>query len=280
MALDRAVRIVCSQLVTPGDDRDRGAAGAPRLSLPRSRPADARRSPIRAPSPSSASSARRATSASNSSATACWRWSIAEMLLQAFPDARRGRARAPARRGLVRNETCAEVARRARPRRGAPARRRRGALRAAADRRRSSATCCEAVIGAIYLDGGSDRPRKLHRASLAAADDEPARSAPRRQDRRCRNGRRASGMDPPRYRVVERSGPDHAPTFIVTVNVDGLRAGRGRGRSKREAEQAAATAILVREGVWKARRERTVERADRAAASSRSSARRTPASRR
>jgi ribonuclease-3 len=58
------------------------------------------------------------------------------------------------------------------------------------------------------------------------------------------------GFDTPAYVETLRSGPDHAPQFEVEVNVGGLEPGRGRGRSKREAEHDAATEVLRREGVW------------------------------
>ena len=47
------------------------------------------------------------------------------------------------------------------------------------------------------------------------------------------------------------AGPDHAPTFVAEVRIKSLDAAQGRGASKRDAEQAAAGALLVREGVWK-----------------------------
>ena len=54
----------------------------------------------------------------------------------------------------------------------------------------------------------------------------------------------------PNYRVDERSGPDHDPRFTVTVEIRGVNPETGVDRSKRAAEQAAATKILEREGVW------------------------------
>ncbi|TGV76757.1 ribonuclease III, partial [Mesorhizobium sp. M2D.F.Ca.ET.145.01.1.1] len=54
----------------------------------------------------------------------------------------------------------------------------------------------------------------------------------------------------PAYQVDGREGPDHDPLFTVSVKVGAFQPATGSGRSKREAEQAAATALLVREGVW------------------------------
>jgi ribonuclease-3 len=54
----------------------------------------------------------------------------------------------------------------------------------------------------------------------------------------------------PRYIKLTSSGPDHAPVFVYEVRVDGLEAARGKGLSRRMAEQAAAMEMLIREGVW------------------------------
>ena len=56
----------------------------------------------------------------------------------------------------------------------------------------------------------------------------------------------------PRYLEVAREGPDHAPRFTAEVQVEGLAPEHGQGDNKRQAEQAAALAMLMREGVWSA----------------------------
>ncbi len=58
-------------------------------------------------------------------------------------------------------------------------------------------------------------------------------------------------MGLPVYRAVGRSGPDHAPVFDVEVKIAGISPIVGSGTSKRAAEQAAATAMLRREGLRK-----------------------------
>ena len=58
------------------------------------------------------------------------------------------------------------------------------------------------------------------------------------------------GLDLPDYVEVARQGPDHAPRFTAEVRIKGRKPARGEGASKRAAEQAAATALLAREGVW------------------------------
>ena len=56
----------------------------------------------------------------------------------------------------------------------------------------------------------------------------------------------------PRYIEIAREGPDHAPRFTAEVQIDGVAPERGHGANKRAAEQAAAPAMLLREGVWRA----------------------------
>jgi ribonuclease-3 len=53
----------------------------------------------------------------------------------------------------------------------------------------------------------------------------------------------------------DRQGPDHAPRFTSEVRIKVTKPARGEGASKRAAEQAAATALLAREGVWRQSRE-------------------------
>ena len=59
------------------------------------------------------------------------------------------------------------------------------------------------------------------------------------------------GLDLPAYVEIDRQGPDHAPRFTAEVRIRGRKPARGEGASKRAAEQAAATALLAREGMWK-----------------------------
>jgi len=64
----------------------------------------------------------------------------------------------------------------------------------------------------------------------------------------------ARGLPTPAYREVARSGPDHDPEFRVAVQLPQLAPAEGTGRSKRTAEQAAAAAMMAREGVKPNRR--------------------------
>jgi ribonuclease-3 len=98
----------------------------------------------------------------------------------------------------------------------------------------------EAVIGAVYLDGGVDSARELVLSLLGdritAAVGEPGESdhKSRLQEETVRLGR---GV--PHYEV-QGSGPDHARRYLATVYVAGQRLGTGEGRSKKDAEQVAA----------------------------------------
>ena len=98
----------------------------------------------------------------------------------------------------------------------------------------------EALIGAVYLDGGMDSARdlvlSLLGARITAAVGEPGESdhKSRLQEATVRLGR---GV--PHYEVVG-SGPDHARRYLATVYVAGQRLGTGEGRSKKDAEQVAA----------------------------------------
>jgi ribonuclease-3 len=98
----------------------------------------------------------------------------------------------------------------------------------------------EAVIGAVYLDGGMDSARELVLSLLGlritAAVGEPGESdhKSRLQEETVRLGK---GV--PHYEV-EGSGPDHARRYLATVYVAGQRLGTGEGRSKKDAEQVAA----------------------------------------
>ena len=105
------------------------------------------------------------------------------------------------------------------------------------------ADSCEAVIGALYLDGGLEVARRFvtghWTAAMAAAPAPPQDAKTALQE--WAQGR---GLPLPHYRTVGREGPDHEPLFSVEVSVAGAAPAIGEGRSKRQAEQAAAEALL------------------------------------
>jgi ribonuclease-3 len=104
----------------------------------------------------------------------------------------------------------------------------------------------EALFGAVFLDGGMDAARKVIQPLLRHTEDE--RAHPRHQDTKTalQELTQARGWDLPEYELVAETGPDHDKTFTVDCRVDGERLGRGEGRSKKLAEQAAAAATLDR----------------------------------
>ncbi len=107
----------------------------------------------------------------------------------------------------------------------------------------------EALIASIYLDGGMVAAAAfVHRFWGARMNMEDA--ARRDSKTELQEWAHANKYGTPRYRERERSGPDHDPLFTVTVDLTGLKESVGTGRSKRAAEQSAAAAMLVREGVW------------------------------
>jgi ribonuclease III len=102
------------------------------------------------------------------------------------------------------------------------------------------ADAMEAVIGAVYLDGGWKAAEELIMGLLGERIEEAA-AGPGGQDYKTRlqelAARRFDQL--PRYEVVD-DGPDHAKRFYASVLVAGERKGSGEGRSKKQAEQAAA----------------------------------------
>jgi ribonuclease-3 len=113
------------------------------------------------------------------------------------------------------------------------------------------ADVCEAVIGAVFLDGGYDAALRFVERYWRERMLEPHRPLrdPKTMLQEWAHGR---GLPSPLYRELERRGPHHRPEFRVAVEVPGFPLGEGKGASKRDAEQAAAAAMLAREGVFKA----------------------------
>ncbi|HFB2048038.1 MAG: ribonuclease III [Hyphomicrobiaceae bacterium] len=112
------------------------------------------------------------------------------------------------------------------------------------------ADAMEALLGAIFLDGGFEAAKKvierlwyIHFNGIGITQVD-AKSA-------LQEWVQGQGFSLPIYKDVERSGPDHAPQFICEVFIEGHKSVSGSGTSKRQAHQAAAAALLVREGVWK-----------------------------
>ncbi|OWV95287.1 ribonuclease III [Rhizobium sp. R72] len=107
----------------------------------------------------------------------------------------------------------------------------------------------ESLIAAIYLDGGLEVARRF---ILKFWEKRAARADGARRDAKTelQEWSHAKFGITPIYRVEERTGPDHDPRFTVTVEVAGVKPETGIERSKRAAEQVAATRMLEREGIW------------------------------
>lgn len=106
------------------------------------------------------------------------------------------------------------------------------------------ADACEAVIAALYLDGGLEAARQFVEpiwAPLLEADPTPPQDA----KTRLQEWAQARGLPLPFYQETARSGPDHAPLFTLRVSLADGRSAEAEGRSKRMAEQAAAEALLA-----------------------------------
>jgi ribonuclease-3 len=106
------------------------------------------------------------------------------------------------------------------------------------------ADATEAIIAAIYLDGGLEPARGFVLAQwepLIVEGSTPP-SDPKTALQEWALGR---GLALPAYRVVKSEGPAHSPRFEVTVAIEGVPPAAGEGRSKRAAEKVAATALLA-----------------------------------
>lgn len=101
---------------------------------------------------------------------------------------------------------------------------------------------CESVIAALYLEGGLDLARTFINRFWGDAFDE-MKSAPRDAKTALQEWA-AARKKALTYVVVEQTGPEHSPHFIIDARIDGYAPSRGEGSSKRDAQRAAAAAFL------------------------------------
>ncbi len=171
---------------------------------------------------------------------------VSDMLYRAFPKADEGDL---SRRlaDLVRRDTCAEIARAI----DLGAALNFGNSESNAGGRRRTATladACEALVGAVFVDGGYAAAAALIERLWRERMLKP--SGPLRDPKTVlQEWAQGRGLPTPAYREVERSGPDHSPKFRVAVEIADSAPAEGTGASKRAAEQAAAAEMLAREGV-------------------------------
>jgi len=167
---------------------------------------------------------------------------IAEALLHDDMDAREGQL-APRLNALVRKETCADVA--IEIDLGAALMLGRSEMLSGGRRKTALlGDAMEAVIAAAYLDAGYDAAKllilrlwgdRIKNAEQTAAD-------PKSDLQEWAQARR---MPPPKYAEIERSGPDHAPIFIIEAQLQNGAKARATAPSKRAAQQAAAAKLLT-----------------------------------
>ncbi|MBC6980694.1 ribonuclease III [Caulobacter sp. 17J80-11] len=171
----------------------------------------------------------------------------AERLIDAYPKAKEGEL-SPKLQALVNREACARAARRmgvGPALRLSPGETKTGGR----DKDTILGDACEALMAAVYIDGGMEASRAMF--GTFWADEFAHLDAPKVKDvkSRLQEWAQGKGRPLPTYEVVNREGPDHAPTFTVEVKVEGVKPERAAGRSRQEAEKAAATAMLEREGL-------------------------------
>ena len=166
---------------------------------------------------------------------------MAEALLAADPLAAEGLV-APRYNALVRRETCADVAREIDL--GAVLKLGRSEMKSGGRRKEALlADAMEAVIAAVYLDAGFDAARavvlQLWATRIGQVDDDARDAKTALQE-----WAQARGEAPPDYVEVAREGPDHQPLFTIEVRLASGPTQQAAAGSKRQAEQAAAAALL------------------------------------
>ncbi|MCV2875782.1 ribonuclease III [Rhodobacteraceae bacterium XHP0102] len=167
---------------------------------------------------------------------------IAELLLEMDQHAPEGQL-APRFNALVRKETCADVARDI----DLGAVLKLGKSEMMTGGRRKDALlgdAMEAVIAAVYLDGGYDAVRAIIRHHWAGKVDTVAEDA-RDAKTALQEWAQAQGQGLPRYVELRREGPDHAPVFTVEVSLASGARAEASAKAKRHAEQEAAKKLLA-----------------------------------
>jgi ribonuclease III len=171
---------------------------------------------------------------------------IAGMVYEAYPNEEEG-AMARRHTALVRKETLARVAINLSLGESilmAPSEEESGGRKNSA----LLADACEAVIAALFLDGGLGTAEtfiRRHWTPLMAEDLKPPKDA----KTALQEYAQSKGMNLPKYREISREGPPHDPVFTIEVSIENEDVLTGTGNSKRHAEQKAAAALLHRLGV-------------------------------
>jgi len=172
---------------------------------------------------------------------------VADMLYRRFPKATEGDL-SRSLNALVRKETCAMIARQLElgPELNLGDSE---AKTGGAEKDAILGDVIEAVIGAIYMDGGLGPAaaiierfygEHMHQTGTERADAKTT----------LQEWAQGRGLEPPVYEEVERRGPDHAPQFTIAVRLAPFDPLTATGPNKKLAEHKAAEAFLVREKVW------------------------------
>jgi len=171
---------------------------------------------------------------------------VSDMLYRSFPNADEGEL-SKRLADLVRKESCADVAKSL----GLADDIKLGAVGAGAGARLRKSVLgdiCEAVIGAVFLDGGYAAAKTFVEHNWTDRMKKP-RQPLRDPKTVLQEWAQGKGLPTPVYREVERTGPHHDPQFRVAVDLPGLAPAEGVGGSKRAAEKVAASVMIEREGV-------------------------------
>lgn len=166
---------------------------------------------------------------------------IAERLIERYPTEREGQL-APRLNAYVRKEACAEAVRHiglgeymimSSSDEADGGRLRDGAL----------GDLCEAVIAAIYKDGGLKVARTFIERAWAPQFSKPVESA-KDAKTTLQEWAQQRGLALPRYEVIDRTGPDHAPEFTIKVTLENGTHAEATGTSKQDAQRSAASLLL------------------------------------
>lgn len=172
---------------------------------------------------------------------------VADMLYRRYPKANEGEL-SRTLNTLVRKETCAVIARTL----GLGSDLILGdseARTGGAEKEAILGDVTEAVIGAIYCDGGMGKAYEFVERMFAEflADGQANRADAKTT---LQEWAQARGLEPPTYSQTDRRGPDHAPEFTITISLEGFEPLSASGPSKKIAEHKAAEMFLIARQVW------------------------------
>lgn len=164
---------------------------------------------------------------------------IAQLLLDVHPDAKEGEL-SKMRAALVNTQTLADVARNLSL--GSYVRLSRAEIASGGANRDSTlADVFEALIGAVYRESGFEQALKVVKSIFLARLESVHPNDPKTELQECLH---QLGADAPQYLLEYVEGPEHAPTFVSLVKVNGELLGKGSGRTKKASQQVAAAEAL------------------------------------